>query len=155
MTASRSREHIMTVGVGLLGFRPDGTVLIGHRIKPGEPETWCLPGGHIEVGETPEQAGLRELAEEAGVLDAYGARAYTVAINTVSGGVTFGVIARMGKDTPRTTEPGVFDRWIWANPAEPPGPLFPASAVLLGAWLHWSPPTDWAVYPFDSPGGSP
>ena len=31
---------------------------------------WVLPKGHIDPGETPEVAALRELAEEAGVLGA-------------------------------------------------------------------------------------
>lgn len=28
---------------------------------------WCLPGGYMELQETPEEAGLRELAEETGL----------------------------------------------------------------------------------------
>ena len=37
-------------------------LMVKHRHK-GE-EWWCLPGGGIEVDETPEQAALRELWEE-------------------------------------------------------------------------------------------
>lgn len=32
------------------------------------PRNWIFPKGHIEKGETPEQAALRETKEEAGVL---------------------------------------------------------------------------------------
>ncbi|MEJ2578070.1 MAG: NUDIX hydrolase [Kineosporiaceae bacterium] len=28
---------------------------------------WCLPKGHLEDGETPEQAAVREIAEETGI----------------------------------------------------------------------------------------
>ncbi len=39
---------------------------IGRRNRNGKLE-WCLPKGHVEEGETPEEAAIREVAEEAGV----------------------------------------------------------------------------------------
>lgn len=30
--------------------------------------TWCFPGGHVERGETPRQAVVREMAEELGLV---------------------------------------------------------------------------------------
>ena len=45
-------------------------MLIGRRdIKDQTQERllWSLPKGHIEEGETPEQAALREVAEETGI----------------------------------------------------------------------------------------
>ncbi len=39
---------------------------IGRRNRAGRLE-WCLPKGHIEHGETPEIAAVREIAEETGI----------------------------------------------------------------------------------------
>lgn len=40
--------------------------VIGRRNRNGKLE-WCLPKGHVEGTETPEEAALREVREEAGV----------------------------------------------------------------------------------------
>lgn len=45
----------------------DGNLLVMHRNKFGK-EYETLPGGNIEVGESPEQALLRELGEETSVV---------------------------------------------------------------------------------------
>jgi len=38
-------------------------LLVRRAVEPSEGE-WCLPGGFMELGETPEQGVLRELKEE-------------------------------------------------------------------------------------------
>lgn len=40
--------------------------IIARRNRAGKIE-WCLPKGHLEHGETPEQAALREVSEETGI----------------------------------------------------------------------------------------
>jgi ADP-ribose pyrophosphatase YjhB (NUDIX family) len=44
----------------------DPEVLLVRAKRP--PYDWIFPKGHIEAGETPEEAARRELAEEAGVI---------------------------------------------------------------------------------------
>jgi mutator protein MutT len=53
---------------GGLVFDDQGRVaLIARHSRNGHLE-WCLPKGHIEKGETPEQTAVREVHEETGIL---------------------------------------------------------------------------------------
>ena len=44
-----------------------GKVLLVKRTVDPKKGFWCLPGGFLELGETPEQGALRELKEETGL----------------------------------------------------------------------------------------
>jgi len=58
-------EHRPNVGVVL--FNAHGKVWLGKRYGADEPWCWQFPQGGMDAGETPEEAGLRELHEETGV----------------------------------------------------------------------------------------
>ena len=63
--ASLWPDHRPNVGVVLFDRR--GLVFIGRRYATSGPWSWQFPQGGMDEGETPEQAGLRELHEETGV----------------------------------------------------------------------------------------
>jgi len=46
--------------------RHDRLLLVQRKVAPRSGE-WCLPGGFMELDETPEDAVLRELLEETGL----------------------------------------------------------------------------------------
>jgi 8-oxo-dGTP pyrophosphatase MutT (NUDIX family) len=52
------------VGVDALVFNERGEILLLRRRDNAH---WCMPGGIAEIGQTPAEAALRELWEEAGV----------------------------------------------------------------------------------------
>jgi len=42
-------------------------VLMGMRKNKHGDGTWCFPGGHLEMHETPERCAIRETFEETGI----------------------------------------------------------------------------------------
>lgn len=58
-----AQDSVQPTGCGVIVVK-DGKVLIGKRKDNGK---ICGPGGHIEAGETAEQAAIRETREEFGI----------------------------------------------------------------------------------------
>ena len=49
------------------GTRPNGDILMLERARGMMIGFWSVPGGHIEPGESLQEAAARELFEEAGL----------------------------------------------------------------------------------------
>lgn len=55
------------VGSAVFALTPDNRVLLVRRsIEPAR-GSWCLPGGFMEMGETPQETAIRECKEESGL----------------------------------------------------------------------------------------
>jgi 8-oxo-dGTP pyrophosphatase MutT (NUDIX family)/ubiquinone/menaquinone biosynthesis C-methylase UbiE len=52
------------VGANVAIFNDAGQLLLTRRQDNG---LWCLPGGHMDLGETPDQTAVREAMEETGL----------------------------------------------------------------------------------------
>ncbi len=57
-------QNFIKVGVGVYIFNDKNQILLGFRNSKHGNGSWAPPGGHIEFGETPEQAIIREVKEE-------------------------------------------------------------------------------------------
>ncbi|MGH7754276.1 MAG: NUDIX hydrolase [Gemmatimonadales bacterium] len=66
MGGRREYPERPVVGVGGVVIR-DGTVLLVERAREPLVGQWSLPGGAVELGETLEEAVVRELREETGL----------------------------------------------------------------------------------------
>lgn len=67
---ARPRRRVEETSAGGFVLAQDGSLrvaLIGRQSRAGRID-WCVPKGHIEGQETSEQAAIREVAEETGLV---------------------------------------------------------------------------------------
>jgi 8-oxo-dGTP diphosphatase len=114
------------VGVGVFVKR-NGRILVGMRKGAPGTNTWALPGGRLEPGETPVHCAAREVREETG-LELVGLRPLiftsTVLHQPDVHYVTLFYSAECRKGEPRVLEPDKCEGWRWADPEAIPEPVF-------------------------------
>jgi 8-oxo-dGTP diphosphatase len=126
------------VGVGVI-IRRNGKILLGKRKNSHGSNTWALPGGHLEFGETPEECALREVAEECGIrLEQVQRGPYTNDLFSSEGRhyITLFILAdALGNDSPQILEPEKCERWEWFSWHALPEPLFiPVANLKAGGF---------------------
>jgi len=118
------------VGVAVLIER-GGKLLMGRRKGSHGEGTWSFPGGHLDFGEDPETACIREAMEETGLeisnVQVYQPQPYahTHFPETRKQYVTLYFTAECSADAePQTMEPDKCESWGWFDKAALPTPLF-------------------------------
>jgi ADP-ribose pyrophosphatase YjhB (NUDIX family) len=121
--------------VGAIITDAEGRLLLTKRANPPQAGRWSIPGGKIEPGESDEQALVREVREETGLLVEPGRLAGTVE-RPGPGGAVFDI-----RDYTATVTGGELAAGddaagaCWAAPAELAGmPLVRGLLTALTAW---------------------
>lgn len=114
------------------------------------PGQWCFPGGHVEDGESPKEAAIRECHEEAGITLTPGEVFGPIAIDSVDG-VPVYVFATYTDHTPVLSSEHTDYTYTPGNIPEHTGPMTERTIHRVFHMLHWLWPTDTKLMP-DSPG---
>jgi len=114
------------VGVGAIVGR-DGKVLLLKRKNAHGHGSWGFPGGHLEFGETPEEAARREVLEETGLqVDGIKPVGFTNDFFRKEDKhyITLYLLCKKARGDPKLMEPEKCERLGWFEWNNLPNPLF-------------------------------
>lgn len=114
------------VGIGVFVIR-NGKFLMGHRKGSHGADTWSIPGGHMEFGESFEETARREVMEETGMIIQnvqFGAVTNDFFESDNKHYVTVWMLSDWEENEPSITEPDTFVDQEWIDIDDLPGPLF-------------------------------
>lgn len=114
------------VGVGVLVWK-DGAFIMGQRLGAHGANTWSVPGGHLEYGESWAACAAREVLEETG-LTITNASLFAVTNDVFETDgkhyVTLWVTSDWLSGEPAITEPDKLISLAWHTFDDLPSPLF-------------------------------
>lgn len=137
MLGMSKETKIVRVGVASWIVNPADCVLLGLRKSAHGAGTWAPPGGHLEFGETPKDAAIRETIEETGLdlyLDNVQFRGFTNDIFSAEDKhyITMHFVTRIHREMfAKLREPDKCIMWRWFPRYELPRNLFAPAAQFL------------------------
>ena len=147
-------RHAVPLVVHVLVRSPGGLALL-RRAGTGRADgCWAPPGGHLEPGETPREAAVRECAEELGLsLDAVALTPVAALFfggGTPATGLNLVFAARVAEAVTLHPDPAAADAAGWYRVAGPgalrsgdPQPVVPWLNDALSRELRGPDPDDW------------
>ena len=131
-----NRPH---VGIGVIIQNASGKILVGKRQGSHSPY-WSIPGGHLENGETFEEAAIKEVQEETGI-KIFDPKVICVTNNLRTYQeqgkhyVSVNLYTNRFEGTPRIMEMEKCEAWEWVDPENLPQPHFDASEFAVECFL--------------------
>lgn len=127
------------VGVGVMVARKDDEVLLGLRKGSHGAGEWSLPGGHLELGETPRACARRELMQETGIA-VKELKELNYSNDVMPDEGLHYVTLFLSCDAPEGTEPQLMEpdkceEWRWFSvDSLPPNIFGPTAKLLKASW---------------------
>jgi 8-oxo-dGTP diphosphatase len=128
------------VGIGVIIERPDNKILIGKRIGSHAP-FFSIPGGHLELGETFEEAAIKEVFEETG-LKIYNPKVICITNNLRTYSeerkhyISVNLFTNEFEGEVEVKEKDKCESWDWYSPQDIPNPHFDASEFAIECFLN-------------------
>lgn len=127
------------VGVGVIILNNDGKILIQKR-KGSHAQKYSIPGGHLDLGESFEQAAIREMVEELGIkIKDPKVIAVTNNLETFREEhvhhISIILLVKKYTGKAKIIEPEKCEELIWCDPKHLPQPHFDASRLGVSCFL--------------------
>ncbi len=127
------------IGIGVFVIK-DGKFLMGQRRNNHGANTWSIPGGHLEFGESFEDTAKREVMEETGLTVnnvRFGAVTNDIFPNENKHYVSVWMLTDYASGEPTITEPDTYVDFGWYDFDSLPAPLFlPWNQLLSSEFIE-------------------